>query len=284
MAWRTGTRRRSSVPWPRSMAQRLASPTRPRSFASSFWTPSRSGSTGGSGSVPTGRRASTGTRCPRAMCSSRRCSRCWRRRRPTRRDASHGGAGEAQGEAVGCGQPGACGVTRRPDGVSCLLQVDISDTLEAERQKVDAKTPITEAVFREWRRGKVEERRARLDKERAERLRAGRLTGKEIFESDGFVAEDDDAAGGGDDYQREIGAWGCGFASCTRHDRHRHQREWLLGHCRYSCLLAPSLATLGPSLTRRLGGGGAGGQGGGGTCVRRSAGRHILSGSGRPRS
>jgi len=83
-------------------------------------------------------------------------------------------------------------------------QVDISDTLEAERQKVDAKTPITEAVFREWRRGKVEERRARLDKERAERLRAGRLTGKEIFESDGFVAEDDDAAGGGDDYQREI--------------------------------------------------------------------------------
>lgn len=75
-----------------------------------------------------------------------------------------------------------------------------------------ATTRITEEVFREWREKKVQARQEQREKERAARLKAGRLTGKEIFESEGFVAEDDAGAGGGDDYKREVGEWRMGRA------------------------------------------------------------------------
>jgi len=81
--------------------------------------------------------------------------------------------------------------------------VDISETIEAERRAVKATTKITDEVFKQWREKKVVARRAAMDAEKAKRLKAGKLTGREIFETEGFEAEDDAGAGGGDDYARE---------------------------------------------------------------------------------
>ena len=77
----------------------------------------------------------------------------------------------------------------------------VEESIEAERAKVDAKTPVTEAVFAAWRaRGAKVKEAADAEKAAARRAK-GTLTGREVFGLEGFVAEDDAGAAGG--YERE---------------------------------------------------------------------------------
>lgn len=81
---------------------------------------------------------------------------------------------------------------------------DITEILEEERQKCHAVTKITDDVFKQWRAKKDEERKKKVEDEKAARTKAGRVTGREMFETEGFEARDDDAAGAADDYAREV--------------------------------------------------------------------------------
>lgn len=70
----------------------------------------------------------------------------------------------------------------------------VEEMIEEERAKVDAKTPITEEVFKRW---KAEQEAARLEVKQVkeeERRRKGILTGREIFAEEGFIAQDDVSA------------------------------------------------------------------------------------------
>jgi len=78
----------------------------------------------------------------------------------------------------------------------------IEDQIEAERAKVDARTPITAEVFKKWRADQEAAAAAAAGAAAAARAKAGTLTGREIFALEGFVAEDDASAAAG--YEREV--------------------------------------------------------------------------------
>ena len=75
---------------------------------------------------------------------------------------------------------------------------DITEAIEEERAKVEARTPVTEATFAAWHAKKKEQRRLAREEADAERRRKGVLNGREIFMQEGFTAADD--AGAADDY------------------------------------------------------------------------------------
>ena len=79
---------------------------------------------------------------------------------------------------------------------------NIEDQIEAERAKVDARTPITADVFKAWRAAQEAAAAEKAGAAAAARAKAGTLTGREIFALDGFVAEDDISAAAG--YEREV--------------------------------------------------------------------------------
>ena len=79
---------------------------------------------------------------------------------------------------------------------------NIEDQIEAERAKVDARTPITAEVFAKWRADQEAAVAAAEGAAAAARAKAGTLTGREILALDGFVAEDDVSAAAG--YEREV--------------------------------------------------------------------------------
>lgn len=58
---------------------------------------------------------------------------------------------------------------------------DIEDVIEEERAKVDAKTQITEEVFRNWRQKNIDDRKKAAETSEAERKKKGVMTGREIF-------------------------------------------------------------------------------------------------------
>jgi hypothetical protein len=74
--------------------------------------------------------------------------------------------------------------------------------IEEERAKVDAKTPITDAVFLQWKAEQQEARRKKEEEALEERRRRGVMTGREIFAQEGFIATDD--GGATDAYSREV--------------------------------------------------------------------------------
>ncbi|GLC34909.1 hypothetical protein PLESTB_001177000 [Pleodorina starrii] len=78
---------------------------------------------------------------------------------------------------------------------------DIAESIEEERAKVVAKTPVTEETFRTWHKAKREAKAAKAAADEDERRRKGILNGREIFMQEGFVAADDASAA--DDYARE---------------------------------------------------------------------------------
>eukprot|EP00877_Chromochloris_zofingiensis_P008620 jgi/Chrzof1/4010/Cz13g17040.t1 len=73
---------------------------------------------------------------------------------------------------------------------------DMSEVIEEERQKVQAKTQITEEVFQQWRARKVAEKRKQSEEQELERRKKGLLNGREIFLQEGFTAQDDAGAAG----------------------------------------------------------------------------------------
>eukprot|EP01025_Chloroclados_australasicus_P020675 TRINITY_DN2180_c0_g2_i7.p2 TRINITY_DN2180_c0_g2~~TRINITY_DN2180_c0_g2_i7.p2 ORF type:complete len:420 (-),score=111.08 TRINITY_DN2180_c0_g2_i7:340-1599(-) len=80
-------------------------------------------------------------------------------------------------------------------------QADVAEEIEEERRKVEAKTQITEAVFREWHTNKMKEQREKKKQADEERRAKGILNGREIFMMEGFEAMDD--MGAADEYARE---------------------------------------------------------------------------------
>lgn len=83
-----------------------------------------------------------------------------------------------------------------------LQSKSVEETIEEERAKVDAKTPITEEVFQKWKSEWDAKVKAAADQKLEERRRKGVLTGREIFSEEGFVAQDDASAS--DAYTREV--------------------------------------------------------------------------------
>lgn len=79
---------------------------------------------------------------------------------------------------------------------------DITEIIEEERRKCHAVTKITDEVFKEWRKKKDEERAKKQEEEKASRSKVGKVTGREIFMQEGFVAYDDDSAAA--EYEREV--------------------------------------------------------------------------------
>lgn len=67
----------------------------------------------------------------------------------------------------------------------------MTEEIEEQRSKVEARTPITEDVFKAWRQKKIEARRAKKAAEEEERRRKGIMTGREMFLQEGFTVEDD---------------------------------------------------------------------------------------------
>jgi hypothetical protein len=80
---------------------------------------------------------------------------------------------------------------------------DVTEDIEAARQQVTARTPLTQQVFAAWHSGRIEKRRLEKEAQEAERRKKGLLNGREIFLQEGFVAQDDAAASGADDFKRE---------------------------------------------------------------------------------
>lgn len=78
---------------------------------------------------------------------------------------------------------------------------DVAEVIEEERAKVDAKTPITQEVFAKWHSERAAARLKDANEKEAERRRMGVLTGREIFQQEGFVAQDDASAQ--ERYERE---------------------------------------------------------------------------------
>ncbi|KAG2489340.1 hypothetical protein HYH03_012170 [Edaphochlamys debaryana] len=78
---------------------------------------------------------------------------------------------------------------------------DITETIEEERARVVARTPVTQETFSAWHKAKQEARAVKRAAEEEERRKKGVLNGREIFMQEGFVAADDASAA--DDYARE---------------------------------------------------------------------------------
>mmetsp|Transcript_5976 Transcript_5976/g.10409 ORF Transcript_5976/g.10409 Transcript_5976/m.10409 type:complete len:446 (-) Transcript_5976:1004-2341(-) len=80
---------------------------------------------------------------------------------------------------------------------------DVADEIEEQRAKIEARTPLTEQVFKVWRARKQEKAKAKRDAENEERKKKGLVTGRELFMQEGFTVEDDAGASGADDLRRE---------------------------------------------------------------------------------
>lgn len=78
----------------------------------------------------------------------------------------------------------------------------VEEEIEDERATVEAKTPITQDVFEKWKAEKDLAKKKILQDKEFERKKKGVLTGKEIFEQEGFVAQDDASAS--DAYARDV--------------------------------------------------------------------------------
>ncbi len=81
-------------------------------------------------------------------------------------------------------------------------KITVEEEIEEERAKVDAQTPITEEVFMKWKGELDLARKKEMEAKEAERKKRGQMTGREIFEQEGFTATDDASAS--DSYAREI--------------------------------------------------------------------------------
>ncbi|KAJ8636991.1 hypothetical protein MRB53_011258 [Persea americana] len=70
-------------------------------------------------------------------------------------------------------------------------KVSIEEEIENQRAKVATSTPITTALFMQWKKKKMEEIEAGLAAQRAERAKNDRLSGRELFLSDASLFVDD---------------------------------------------------------------------------------------------
>lgn len=96
-----------------------------------------------------------------------------------------------------------------------IANLPVEEQIEEERAKLKTRTPVTEALFLEWKRLKDEQRKKReantlaavqKNMSKAERARGSGLTGRQLFEQHRDIFIDDEAA---DDtkYEREENQW-----------------------------------------------------------------------------
>ncbi|KAL6011128.1 hypothetical protein ACLOJK_001572 [Asimina triloba] len=70
-------------------------------------------------------------------------------------------------------------------------KIPIEEEIENQRAKVTTITPLTPALFMEWKKKKMEEKEAGLAAQRAERAKNDRMSGRELFLSDASLFVDD---------------------------------------------------------------------------------------------
>ncbi|KAG0587314.1 hypothetical protein KC19_2G155200 [Ceratodon purpureus] len=70
-------------------------------------------------------------------------------------------------------------------------KLTIEEEIENQRRMTKTTTPMTAEVFADWKRKKAEAREAELSAKRAERARADRLSGRELFVCDASLFVDD---------------------------------------------------------------------------------------------
>jgi len=80
-----------------------------------------------------------------------------------------------------------------------LNRPDVTETMEEERAKISSTVRINDATFKEWHAKKWELKRKRWEEAKEERRKKGLLTGREIYETEGFMVEDDANANDDDD-------------------------------------------------------------------------------------
>ncbi|KAF3670929.1 Zinc finger CCCH domain-containing protein 11 [Capsicum annuum] len=80
-------------------------------------------------------------------------------------------------------------------------KMPIEEEIDEQRAKLTSSTPLTTDLFMEWKKKKMEEREANLAKERADRAKNDRMSGRELFMSDASWFVDD--VGAYDKYERE---------------------------------------------------------------------------------
>lgn len=80
-------------------------------------------------------------------------------------------------------------------------KMPIEEEIDEQRAKLTASTPLTTELFMDWKKKKMEEREANLAKQRADRAKNDRMSGRELFMSDASWFVDD--VGAYDKYDRE---------------------------------------------------------------------------------
>ncbi|GBG79952.1 hypothetical protein CBR_g30214 [Chara braunii] len=80
-------------------------------------------------------------------------------------------------------------------------KLPVEDEIETARHKLPASTPLTGELFAEWKRKKKEKKDAENAEKQAERAKADRMSGRELFLSDATLFVDDAEAC--DEYERE---------------------------------------------------------------------------------
>ena len=87
------------------------------------------------------------------------------------------------------------------DDIDCPIE----EWIEQERAKITNRTPLTEAIFKNWRAKQINERAKDAADKRKELSKHGLVSGKEQFERDASLATADDGSGAAfDKYEREI--------------------------------------------------------------------------------
>merc|ERR1719191_1228636 len=76
-----------------------------------------------------------------------------------------------------------------------VLARTLEDRVEECRRWVEKKTPITATIFRDWLARRKADKVAKQEAEKAERLKKGRLTGRELWPTIVGTVQDDGAAG-----------------------------------------------------------------------------------------
>lgn len=79
----------------------------------------------------------------------------------------------------------------------------VEEEIEEARAHIKASTPVTDAVFQAWKRRKTAAAAAAAQQRLDERIKSGRLSGRELTEVGGFTFEDDVDAGEASSYARE---------------------------------------------------------------------------------
>ena len=75
-----------------------------------------------------------------------------------------------------------------------VLARTLEDRVEECRRWVEKKTPITATIFRDWLARRKADKVAKQEKEKAERLMKGRLTGRELWPTIVGTVQDDEGA------------------------------------------------------------------------------------------